>query len=184
MVHSVVINNVHIWLWCIQWLECLEECWHDHTPTNNGERTDRVDNHGYCQTSPGPVFAELLTAWSLPLQCLSGSSDGTIRLWSLGQQRCVATFRVHDEGVWALQVRHLYYDVVMCSQPSLSFSPLFFCIMEHCCAQSVFFFLFYCILMQKWCAYNSVCFSTSSSVSWCDDAVSYTHLTLPTRRWV
>ena len=99
--------------------------------------------------SPGPVFAELLTAWSLPLQCLSGSSDGTIRLWSLGQQRCVATFRVHDEGVWALQVRHLYYDVVMCSQPSLSFSPLFFCIMEHCCAQSVFFFLFYCILMQK-----------------------------------
>lgn len=38
------------------------------------------------------------------LQCLSGSSDGMIRLWSLGQQRCVATFRVHDEGVWALQV--------------------------------------------------------------------------------
>ncbi|CAC5371332.1 WDR48 [Mytilus coruscus] len=36
-------------------------------------------------------------------QCLSGSSDGTIRLWSLGQQRCVSTFRVHDEGVWTLQ---------------------------------------------------------------------------------
>ena len=39
-------------------------------------------------------------------QCLSGSSDGTIRLWSLGQQRCIQTIRVHDEGVWALQVSY------------------------------------------------------------------------------
>ena len=39
-------------------------------------------------------------------QCLSGSSDGTIRLWSLGQQRCLQTIRVHDEGVWALQVSY------------------------------------------------------------------------------
>ena len=38
------------------------------------------------------------------LQCLSGSSDGTIKLWSLGQQRCVATYKIHDDGVWALQV--------------------------------------------------------------------------------
>ena len=38
------------------------------------------------------------------LQCLSGSSDGTIKLWSLGQQRCIATYKVHDEGVWSLQV--------------------------------------------------------------------------------
>ena len=40
----------------------------------------------------------------LPLQILSGSSDGTVRLWSLGQQRCIETFHVHDEGVWALAV--------------------------------------------------------------------------------
>lgn len=38
-------------------------------------------------------------------QCLSGSSDGTMKLWSLGQQRCMQTFHVHDEGVWALLVR-------------------------------------------------------------------------------
>ena len=38
------------------------------------------------------------------LQVLSGSSDGTVRLWSLGQQRCIETFHVHDEGVWALAV--------------------------------------------------------------------------------
>ncbi len=38
-------------------------------------------------------------------QCLSGSSDGTIKLWSLGMQRCVGTYKVHEEGVWSLQVR-------------------------------------------------------------------------------
>ena len=37
-------------------------------------------------------------------QCLSASSDGTIKLWSLGQQRCVQTIKVHTEGVWALLV--------------------------------------------------------------------------------
>ena len=37
------------------------------------------------------------------LQCLSGSSDGTIKLWSLAQQRCIATVYCHTEGVWALQ---------------------------------------------------------------------------------
>lgn len=41
---------------------------------------------------------------SLSCQCLSGSSDGTMRLWSLGQQRCLRTFRVHDEGVWTMAV--------------------------------------------------------------------------------
>ena len=39
---------------------------------------------------------------NISLQVLSGSSDGTIRLWSLGQQRCIATVCVHDEGVWTL----------------------------------------------------------------------------------
>lgn len=47
----------------------------------------------------------------LRFQCLSGSSDGTIRLWSLGQQRCIATYRVHDEGVWALQVNDAFTHV-------------------------------------------------------------------------
>lgn len=36
--------------------------------------------------------------------CLSGSSDGTIKLWSLGQQQCLVTIRIHKEGVWALAV--------------------------------------------------------------------------------
>jgi WD repeat-containing protein 48 len=35
-------------------------------------------------------------------QCLSASSDHTVRLWSLGQQRCIATLEVHTEGVWTL----------------------------------------------------------------------------------
>lgn len=43
-------------------------------------------------------------------ECLSGSSDGTIKLWSLGQQRCLATYRIHDEGVWTLASdEHLSY---------------------------------------------------------------------------
>ena len=43
-------------------------------------------------------------------QCLSASSDGTVRLWSLGQQRCISTMRIHDEGVWTLQVTHRAYS--------------------------------------------------------------------------
>ena len=35
---------------------------------------------------------------------LSGSSDKTLRLWDLGQQRCVHTFAVHTDSVWALAV--------------------------------------------------------------------------------
>jgi len=54
------------------------------------------------------------------LQCLSGSSDGTIKLWSLGQQRCIQTIKVHDEGVWSLQVCGvfgiMFYAFVICSQ--------------------------------------------------------------------
>ena len=38
----------------------------------------------------------------LASKCLSGGSDGTVRLWSLGQQRCITTYRIHGEGVWAL----------------------------------------------------------------------------------
>lgn len=33
---------------------------------------------------------------------LSGSSDHTVRLWDLGQQRCVQTLAIHTDSVWAL----------------------------------------------------------------------------------
>ncbi|KAI3432393.1 hypothetical protein D9Q98_003949 [Chlorella vulgaris] len=33
---------------------------------------------------------------------LSGSADHTMRLWDLGQQRCVQTLAVHTDSVWAL----------------------------------------------------------------------------------
>ena len=48
---------------------------------------------------------------SLFFQCISGSSDGSIKLWSLGQQRCLATFNVHNEGVWALQTNDNFTTV-------------------------------------------------------------------------
>ena len=38
------------------------------------------------------------------LQCISGGSDGTIRIWSLGQQQCIHTIRTHADSVWSLAV--------------------------------------------------------------------------------
>ena len=37
-------------------------------------------------------------------QLLSGSSDGTVRLWSVIQQCCIETFCLHDEGVWTVAI--------------------------------------------------------------------------------
>lgn len=34
--------------------------------------------------------------------CVSGSSDHTIRVWDVGQQRCISTLAVHEDSVWAL----------------------------------------------------------------------------------
>jgi len=53
----------------------------------------------------------LISASSDTTQCLSGSSDGTIKLWSLGQQRCIATIYCHSEGVWALQTDEAFSRV-------------------------------------------------------------------------
>ena len=46
------------------------------------------------------------TCWHTPvlLQVLSGSSDGTLKLWSVGQQCCIQTYKIHEEGVWSLLV--------------------------------------------------------------------------------
>ncbi len=44
--------------------------------------------------------------------CLSGSSDHTIRLWDLGQQRCVQTFAVHTDSVWCLHADDAFTTVV------------------------------------------------------------------------
>ncbi|PAV88354.1 hypothetical protein WR25_07590 isoform B [Diploscapter pachys] len=37
-------------------------------------------------------------------KCITASSDATVRLWDIGQQRCIATCLAHQEGVWTLQV--------------------------------------------------------------------------------
>lgn len=42
---------------------------------------------------------------------LSGSADSTVRLWSLGEQRCLHTFTHHDDSVWSLFSDHPTLDV-------------------------------------------------------------------------
>jgi WD repeat-containing protein 48 len=42
---------------------------------------------------------------------LSASSDASIRLWSLGEQRCLHTFTHHSESVWSLHSSHPTLDV-------------------------------------------------------------------------
>ncbi|MCO5549016.1 hypothetical protein L7F22_002482 [Adiantum nelumboides] len=42
---------------------------------------------------------------------LSASSDCTIRLWSLAEQRCLHTFTHHDDSVWSLFSDHADLDV-------------------------------------------------------------------------
>lgn len=58
----------------------------------------------------------LKTKWTvinktLLFQCLSASSDHTIRLWSLGQQRCISTIEAHTEGVWTMCVNETFTKV-------------------------------------------------------------------------
>ncbi|KAF8698352.1 hypothetical protein RHS03_07615, partial [Rhizoctonia solani] len=39
-------------------------------------------------------------------QILTGSSDASIKLWSLPMRRCIHTFSVHSDSVWALHSTH------------------------------------------------------------------------------
>lgn len=37
---------------------------------------------------------------------LSGSSDSTIKLWSVKAQRCITTYETHPDSVWSLYSNH------------------------------------------------------------------------------
>ncbi len=45
------------------------------------------------------------------LQIISGSSDGSIKIWSVGMRRCTETIKVHSEGVWTLQTNPAWTHV-------------------------------------------------------------------------
>lgn len=44
--------------------------------------------------------------------CISGSSDGSIKVWSLGGQRCIQTIRIHSDSVWALLATENFTHVI------------------------------------------------------------------------
>jgi U3 small nucleolar RNA-associated protein 13 len=39
------------------------------------------------------------------LQIASSSVDGVVKIWNLKKQVCVSTIEMHDEKIWALDVR-------------------------------------------------------------------------------
>ncbi|CAG8855315.1 35987_t:CDS:2, partial [Gigaspora margarita] len=53
---------------------------------------------------------------------LSGSSDTTIKLWSLKARRCINTFTVHSDSVWSLYSDHprleTFYAGSVCKEES------------------------------------------------------------------
>lgn len=62
-------------------------------------------------SSPGWSFRRALQLDGDGRLLLTGSSDHTIRLWDLGQQRCVQTLAVHTDSVWALAVGPAFASV-------------------------------------------------------------------------
>jgi WD40 repeat protein len=44
--------------------------------------------------------------------CVSASSDHTLRLWDLGQQRCVGVYAVHNDAAWTVAVDEPFSRVV------------------------------------------------------------------------
>jgi len=66
-----------------------------------------------CQRCPCCTPPVAPSCRALQLDCdgrllLTGSSDHTIRLWDLGQQRCVQTLAVHTDSVWALAANNAF----------------------------------------------------------------------------
>ncbi|PKU30256.1 wd repeat-containing protein hypothetical protein [Limosa lapponica baueri] len=93
-----------IFLWDVNTLTALTAS--NNTVTTSSLSGNKDSIYSLAMNQMGTVIVSGSTE-----KCLSGSSDGTIRLWSLGQQRCIATYRVHDEGVWALQVNEAFTHV-------------------------------------------------------------------------
>ncbi|EFJ42036.1 hypothetical protein VOLCADRAFT_97916 [Volvox carteri f. nagariensis] len=57
---------------------------------------------GVCKLRGHKDVVRALAVNSCGTKLLSGASDGTIKLWDVGMRRCVQTFQVHADSVWAL----------------------------------------------------------------------------------
>lgn len=70
-------------------------------------------------------------------QCISGSSDGLIKVWSLGGQRCIQTIRKHSDSVWALLATENFTHVISGGRDKKVCRYYLFCALliffiEHC----------------------------------------------------
>mmetsp|Transcript_25366 Transcript_25366/g.83900 ORF Transcript_25366/g.83900 Transcript_25366/m.83900 type:complete len:707 (-) Transcript_25366:41-2161(-) len=59
-----------------------------------GERTGRLKGH------TDNIRCILLSEDGT--KCISGSSDATIKIWDIGQQRCIQSIAIHTDSVWSI----------------------------------------------------------------------------------
>ncbi|KAH1027199.1 hypothetical protein HUJ05_000755 [Dendroctonus ponderosae] len=98
-----------IYLWDINTLTALTAS--NNTVTTSSLMGSKESIYSLAMNPPGSLVVsgsteKALRLWD-PRSCvklckLKGSSDGSIKIWNIGQQRCIQTILLHTEAVWAL----------------------------------------------------------------------------------
>lgn len=74
----------------------------------SGQKIFKLKGHqdnikALCVNEEGTLVNTTLRSSQLTFsQCVSGSSDFTLRLWDLRQQQCIHVFEIHDDSIWSV----------------------------------------------------------------------------------